>query len=53
LLSIANRLLLRSGSPTVKQVKIWDRVFVPVARVLDPLLGRTIGKSIVGIWRNV
>jgi SAM-dependent methyltransferase len=53
LLSLANRLLLRSGSPTVTQVKVWDRVFVPVSRVLDPLLGRTIGKSIVGVWRSV
>ena len=51
-LSLGNRLLLRSGSPTVKQVKVWDRLFVPVSRVLDPLLGRTVGKSIVGVWRN-
>ena len=52
LLSLGNRLLLRSGSPNVKQVKLWDRVFVPVSRVIDPLLGRTVGKSIVGVWRN-
>lgn len=52
LLSLGNRLLLRSGAPTVKQVKIWDRLFVPVSRVMDPILGRTIGKSVVGVWRN-
>lgn len=52
LLSLGNRLLLRSGAPTVKQVKIWDRLFVPVSRMLDPILGRSIGKSVVGVWRN-
>jgi SAM-dependent methyltransferase len=52
LLSLGNRLLLRSGSPTLKQVKVWDRLFVPISRLMDPLLGRTVGKSIVGVWRN-
>jgi SAM-dependent methyltransferase len=52
LLSLGNRLLLRSGAPTVKQVKIWDRLFVPVSRIVDPVLGRTVGKSVVGVWRN-
>jgi SAM-dependent methyltransferase len=52
LLSLGNRLLLRSGSPTVKQVKTWDRLFVPLSRVIDPVLGRTVGKSIVGVWRS-
>jgi SAM-dependent methyltransferase len=52
LLSLGNRLLLRSGSPTVQQVKVWDRLFVPVSRVMDRVLGRTLGKSIVGVWRN-
>lgn len=52
MLSAANRLLLRSGSPTVGQVKLWDRIFVKGSRMLDPLLGNSVGKSIVGVWRK-
>jgi hypothetical protein len=28
----------------------WDRVLVPVSRVIDPMLARSVGKSIVAIW---
>jgi hypothetical protein len=51
LLSTANRVLLRSGSPTISQVRLWDRLFVTVSRRLDPLLGYRVGKSLLGIWR--
>ncbi|MEM7234944.1 MAG: class I SAM-dependent methyltransferase [Planctomycetota bacterium] len=52
LLSLGNRLLLKSSEPKVSQVKLWDRVFVPISRVLDPLCGRTLGKSVLGVWRK-
>jgi len=29
-----------------------DRVLVPVSRLLDPLLGRAAGKSILGVWKR-
>ena len=29
----------------------WDRLKIPVSRVLDPLLGYRAGKSVLGIWR--
>jgi len=50
LASAGNRLFLRSAQPTLSQIKLWDRVLVPISRVLDPLLGRRVGKSIVAIW---
>ena len=49
--SLGNRLLLSSASPTVRQIQTWDRFFVPVSRILDPLLGYKAGKSIVAVWR--
>jgi SAM-dependent methyltransferase len=48
--SLANRALLQQSLPTPKQILTWDRFFVPVSRILDPLLGYRLGKSIVGIW---
>lgn len=50
--SVANRLVLRSASPTEAQVLFWDRALVRTSVVLDPLLGYRIGKSILGIWRR-
>lgn len=48
--SLANRLLLRASIPTYEQVMFWDRVLVPVSRVVDPMLAHSVGKSIVAIW---
>jgi 2-polyprenyl-3-methyl-5-hydroxy-6-metoxy-1,4-benzoquinol methylase len=51
-LSLANKLLLRRDMPTLSQVLVWDRLVVPISRVLDPLFGHRIGKSILFIWRR-
>jgi SAM-dependent methyltransferase len=52
LLSSANLLLLRQSMPTKTQLAFWDRCIIPVSRILDPCLFRSMGKSIVGIWRR-
>lgn len=52
LASLANRLLLHQSQPSLAQIRTWDRLMVPCSRVLDPLLLRTLGKSIVGVWRR-
>jgi hypothetical protein len=50
--SLANRWLLRASTPTHRQVMLWDRVVVPISRVVDPMLGRRVGKSVVAIWTH-
>jgi len=50
LASLANRLLLRSAAPSPGQIAFWDRVLVPISRVLDRLLGRRLGKTVVAVW---
>jgi SAM-dependent methyltransferase len=50
--SVGNRLLLRQSLPTEKQVKFWDRTAIPLSRVVDPLIARSIGRSIIGILRR-
>jgi hypothetical protein len=50
LASTANRLLLRASEPTVGQIRFWDRVLIPLSRVIDPILGFRVGKSVVAIW---
>lgn len=50
--STANQLLLKQSMPTRKQIGIWDRWMIPVSKAMDPILGYSLGKSIVGIWRR-
>ncbi|QQP92903.1 class I SAM-dependent methyltransferase (plasmid) [Skermanella sp. TT6] len=50
LASLGNRLLLRSSMPTAGQIRLWDRMMVPLSRGLDPLLRRSLGKTVVAIW---
>ncbi len=52
MLSLANRLLLRTGFPTPTQVTFWDRFVVPGSRVLDRMLGSRVGKTIVAVWQR-
>lgn len=50
--SLANRLVLRQRTPSLRLVLLWDRVLVPVSRAVDPLLGHRVGKSVLGVWRK-
>lgn len=50
--SIANKLLLKQSYPGEKQIKLWDRLFVRMSRVVDPLTFRMMGKSICGVWKK-
>jgi hypothetical protein len=52
LLSFANRLMLRQSQPTVKQILFWDRAVIPASRVVDRLVGRSFGRSIVAVYRR-
>lgn len=52
LLSLLNRLCLRSSHPTLRQILFWDRLVVPVSARLDRLLWHTVGKSVVAVWRR-
>ena len=50
--SCANRLFLKQSMPTKGQLQFWDNVIVRISRLADPCLVRSVGKSIVAIWRR-
>ena len=53
MVSWLNRVLLRSGMPTPGQIRFWNRVVVPLSRrLVDPLLGYRLGKTVVVAWRR-
>jgi len=51
--SLGNRLMLRQSAPTAGQIRLWDRIMVRASRYLDPLLGYSVGKSVLAVWRRV
>jgi SAM-dependent methyltransferase len=50
--SLANRLLLRQSMPTPRQIAVWDKFMVRLSRIADPLIARTMGKSVLAVWRK-
>jgi SAM-dependent methyltransferase len=52
LVSLGNRVLLRSAEPTAAQIALWDRWLVPVSERLDGLLGHRVGKSVYVVWQK-
>lgn len=51
LLSLANKLLLRQSMPTRRQILFWDRILVPIARVVDPLVMYRLGRSVIAVYQ--
>ncbi len=51
LASLANVLVLKASMPTQAQIRFWDRVMVPVSRLLDPVIGFRAGKSVLAVWQ--
>jgi SAM-dependent methyltransferase len=52
LASLGNRLFLRQGMPTPRQVAFWDRVLVRASELLDPLTFGRLGKSVLAVWER-
>jgi SAM-dependent methyltransferase len=50
--SSANCAFLRQRQPTLRQILFWDRVLIPLSRVLDPVFGFRLGKSVLSVWRR-
>jgi hypothetical protein len=51
LASVMNSKLLRQNMPSKQQIALWDRWMVRPSRLIDPLLGHSFGKSILGVWK--
>jgi SAM-dependent methyltransferase len=52
LASAGNRLILKSHMPSAQQLAVWDRMLIPLSKLVDPLLGYRAGKSVLGVWRK-
>jgi SAM-dependent methyltransferase len=50
--SVANKLFLHQSIPSPKQIAFWDRCLVSISRITDPLIGFSLGKSLIGVWQK-
>jgi SAM-dependent methyltransferase len=50
--SLANRVLLSEPFPSNRQIAIWDRLLVPISRVLDRATAYRFGKTVIAVWRK-
>lgn len=50
--SLSNKLFWRRQYPSRVQIKIWDRLLIPISKWTDKLFFHSFGRSIVGIWRK-
>jgi SAM-dependent methyltransferase len=48
--SLVNRYVLRQSDPALRQILTWDRLMVPVSRLVDGCFGYRLGKSVLGVW---
>jgi hypothetical protein len=52
MLSFSNRMLLRKSMPSENQIRFWDKVIIPISRVVDPLTRSTFGRSVIAVFRK-
>lgn len=53
ILSLLNKLFLKSESPSLKQILFWDRIVIPFSIVFDKLINFKFGKNIFCVIKNV
>jgi SAM-dependent methyltransferase len=50
--SLANRVFLKRGRPTLNNILFWDSYLVRPSRWIDPVLRYSLGKSVLVVWRK-
>jgi SAM-dependent methyltransferase len=52
LASWGNRFVYEKSMPSEIQIAFWDRVLVPISRILDPMTFHRFGKTAVIVWQK-
>lgn len=51
-LSLGNAVALKQRQPALWQIQFWDKVCIPMSRLLDAASQQNFGKSILGVWQK-
>ncbi len=52
-LSLANRCILKSSTPTLSQIKFWDNIVIPLSRPIDFCTFYHFGKSVLIVAKKI
>ncbi len=52
ILLLINKFITRKKYPSAANIKIWDRLVIPVSKITDAISGYLFGKTIIGIWKK-
>ena len=47
-----NKYILRQSEPKYGQILFWDRIVIPLSKIIDKLVNYSFGKSLIGVWKN-
>lgn len=50
--ALANRIFLKTSTPSKGQVLLWDRALVPMSTYADRVFGSLFGKTIIMMWKK-
>lgn len=50
--SFANRAILSQSLPSHRQIAVWDKLMVPLSRLIDPLLVYGFGKTVIAVYEK-
>lgn len=50
--SLMNKLILKQKTPTLKQIRFWDRIILTVSTIADKFFLHSFGKSIIAVWQK-
>lgn len=48
--SLANRVMLSAPLPSARQIAVWDKLLVPISRILDRATAHRFGKTVFAVW---
>ena len=50
--ALINKWILKKELPSEANINLWDKVLVPVSKVIDGIIAFSFGKSLIGIFIN-
>lgn len=51
--SLLNKIILKQQLPSIKQIKFWDKMVIPISKMVDIISFYSFGKSIVLVCQNM
>ena len=51
-MSYFNKHFLKQDEPKLSQILFWDKVIIPISKIVDMIIRYWFGKSLIGVWKK-